>query len=86
MKITEIKVLRGPNYWSIRRPKLIQVKIDLEEMEENLREVAKHKLLYKDLAQAYLINPEARLEVIVEEIEKERGGEKERKREKERER
>ena len=34
MKIEEIKVLRGPNYWSVRRPKLIQMKIDLEEMEE----------------------------------------------------
>jgi cyanophycin synthetase len=34
MKILEIKVLRGPNYWSVRRPKLIQMKIDLEEMEE----------------------------------------------------
>ena len=34
MKIEEIKVLRGPNYWSIRRPKLIQMKLDLEEMEE----------------------------------------------------
>ncbi|MEO6288796.1 MAG: cyanophycin synthetase, partial [Ginsengibacter sp.] len=34
MKIIEIKVLRGPNYWSIRRPKLIQMKLDLEEMEE----------------------------------------------------
>lgn len=34
MKILEIKVLKGPNYWSVRRPKLIQVKIDLEEMEE----------------------------------------------------
>ena len=33
MKIVEIKVLRGPNYWSIRRPKLIQMKVDLEEME-----------------------------------------------------
>jgi cyanophycin synthetase len=33
MKVIEIKVLRGPNYWSIRRPKLIQMKIDLEEME-----------------------------------------------------
>ncbi|MEO7120828.1 MAG: cyanophycin synthetase [Ginsengibacter sp.] len=33
MKIIEIKILRGPNYWSIRRPKLIQMKIDLEEME-----------------------------------------------------
>lgn len=34
MKIVEIKVLRGPNYWSIRRGKLIQMKLDLEEMEE----------------------------------------------------
>lgn len=34
MKIIDIKVLRGPNYWSIRRPKLIQLKLDLEEMEE----------------------------------------------------
>ncbi|MEO7265981.1 MAG: cyanophycin synthetase, partial [Ferruginibacter sp.] len=33
MKIVEIKVLRGPNYWSIRRTKLIQMKLDLEEME-----------------------------------------------------
>ncbi|MEP6928089.1 MAG: cyanophycin synthetase [Ginsengibacter sp.] len=33
MKIVDIKVLRGPNYWSVRRPKLIQLKIDLEEME-----------------------------------------------------
>jgi cyanophycin synthetase len=33
MKIVEIKALRGPNYWSIRRGKLIQVKLDLEEME-----------------------------------------------------
>jgi cyanophycin synthetase len=34
MKVVEIKVLRGPNYWSVRRPKLIQMKLDLEEMEE----------------------------------------------------
>jgi cyanophycin synthetase len=34
MKILDIKVLKGPNYWSIRRPKLIQMKIDLEEMEQ----------------------------------------------------
>jgi cyanophycin synthetase len=34
MQILEIKVLRGPNYWSVRRPKLIQMKIDLEEMEQ----------------------------------------------------
>lgn len=34
MKIVEIKVLKGPNYWSIRRTKLIQMKLDLEEMEQ----------------------------------------------------
>ncbi|MBX9785499.1 MAG: cyanophycin synthetase [Chitinophagaceae bacterium] len=34
MKILEIKVLRGPNYWSVRRNKLIQMKLDLEEMEQ----------------------------------------------------
>ncbi len=34
MRILEIKVMRGPNYWSIRRPKLIQMKLDLEEMEQ----------------------------------------------------
>ena len=25
MKIEEIKILRGPNYWSVRRPELIQM-------------------------------------------------------------
>jgi cyanophycin synthetase len=34
MKILEIKVLKGPNYWSVRRGKLIQMKLDLEEMEQ----------------------------------------------------
>ncbi|MDQ2753829.1 MAG: cyanophycin synthetase, partial [Bacteroidota bacterium] len=34
MKIKDIKVLRGPNYWSIRRGKLIQMALDLEEMEQ----------------------------------------------------
>ena len=34
MKVVEIKVLRGPNYWSVRRPKLIQMKLDLEELEQ----------------------------------------------------
>lgn len=34
MKILEIKVLRGPNYWSVRRPKLIQMKLDLEDLEQ----------------------------------------------------
>lgn len=34
MKIIDIKVMRGPNYWSVRRHKLIQMRLDLEEMEE----------------------------------------------------
>jgi len=34
MKILEIKVLRGPNYWSVRRTKLVQMKLDLEELEQ----------------------------------------------------
>ena len=34
MNILEIKVLKGPNYWSVRRTKLIQMKLDLEEMEQ----------------------------------------------------
>ena len=34
MKISDIKVLRGPNYWSVNRTKLIQMTLDLEEMEE----------------------------------------------------
>lgn len=34
MKIQEIKVLKGPNYWSVRRLKLIQMKLDLEDLEQ----------------------------------------------------
>src|SRR6478735_10491422 len=34
MKILDIKILRGPNYWSVRRAKLIQMTLDLEEMEQ----------------------------------------------------
>jgi len=35
MKIVEIKTLRGPNYWSNFRKKLIVMKLDLEELEEH---------------------------------------------------
>jgi cyanophycin synthetase len=34
MKIVNINVMRGPNYWSIRRHKLIVMVLDLEELEE----------------------------------------------------
>jgi cyanophycin synthetase len=34
MKIENIQVLRGPNIWSISRKKLIQMRLDLEEMED----------------------------------------------------
>ncbi len=33
MKIKEINAMRGPNYWSIRRHKLIVMTLDLEELE-----------------------------------------------------
>ncbi|HKR04768.1 MAG TPA: cyanophycin synthetase [Bacteroidia bacterium] len=34
MKILEIRPMRGPNFWSIRRHKLIVMKLDIEDMEE----------------------------------------------------
>jgi len=34
MKIEEIKILKGPNYWSTKRKKLVQMRIDLQEMEQ----------------------------------------------------
>jgi cyanophycin synthetase len=34
MKIIDIRAMRGPNYWSIWRHKLIVMKLDLEELEE----------------------------------------------------
>lgn len=34
MKIIEIRAMRGPNYWSIRRHKLIVMKLDIGEYEE----------------------------------------------------
>lgn len=34
MKILEIRTMKGPNYWSIRRHKLIVMKLDLQELEE----------------------------------------------------
>jgi cyanophycin synthetase len=35
MKILKIQALRGPNLWSIKRKKLIQMRLDLEEMEQS---------------------------------------------------
>jgi len=34
MKIDKIQALRGPNIWSVQRKKLIQMRLDLEELEE----------------------------------------------------
>lgn len=34
MKIVEIRAMRGPNYWSVRRHKLIVMKLDIQELEE----------------------------------------------------
>lgn len=35
MKILSTAVMKGPNYWSIRRHKLIVMKLDLEELEDH---------------------------------------------------
>lgn len=34
MRIIETRALRGPNYWSVHRPKLIVMKLDIEEFEQ----------------------------------------------------
>ena len=34
MKILSVQALRGPNIWSVRRKKLIQMRLDLEDLEE----------------------------------------------------
>lgn len=34
MKIREINIMRGPNYWSVRRHKLVVMVLDLEELED----------------------------------------------------
>ena len=34
MNIIEIRVMKGPNYWSIRRHKLVVMKLDIEELED----------------------------------------------------
>ncbi|MER2996851.1 cyanophycin synthetase [Pontibacter populi] len=31
MKIVDLRVMRGPNYWSVKHPKIIVLKLDLEE-------------------------------------------------------
>ncbi len=34
MKIEDIKILKGPNYWSVYRNKLIQMRLNLEDLEQ----------------------------------------------------
>lgn len=34
MKILELKIMRGPNYWSIKHPKIIVLKLDLEDLQD----------------------------------------------------
>ena len=34
MKLEDIKVLRGPNFWSVKRHKIIQLTVDLQDLEE----------------------------------------------------
>ncbi|MFC5270421.1 cyanophycin synthetase [Adhaeribacter terreus] len=32
MKVAELRIMRGPNYWSVKHPKIIVLKVDLEEL------------------------------------------------------
>ncbi|WP_299757570.1 cyanophycin synthetase [uncultured Pontibacter sp.] len=34
MKIIDLRVMRGPNYWSVKHPKLIVLKLDLEQLSQ----------------------------------------------------
>ena len=34
MKILKLRTLRGPNYWSISRHKLVIMRLDLEDLDE----------------------------------------------------
>ncbi|MBC5772727.1 cyanophycin synthetase [Pontibacter sp. KCTC 32443] len=36
MKIVELKIMRGPNFWSIKHPKIIVLKLDLEDKQHVL--------------------------------------------------
>ncbi|QCR21448.1 cyanophycin synthetase [Pontibacter sp. SGAir0037] len=33
MNIVELRIMRGPNYWSIKHPKIIVIKLDLEDLQ-----------------------------------------------------
>ena len=34
MRILELKAMRGPNYWSVKRHHLIVMRLDIEDLEE----------------------------------------------------
>ncbi|GHA57742.1 cyanophycin synthetase [Pontibacter akesuensis] len=34
MKIVDLRVMRGPNFWSVKHPKLIVIKLDLEDLSQ----------------------------------------------------
>ncbi len=36
MKITDLRIMRGPNYWSVEHPKIIVLKLALEELADTL--------------------------------------------------
>ncbi|TXK33251.1 cyanophycin synthetase [Pontibacter qinzhouensis] len=42
MKILDLRIMRGPNYWSVSHPKLIVIKIALEEWQNTLTDTLPH--------------------------------------------
>lgn len=44
MKIVDLRVMRGPNYWSVKHPKLIVIKLALEELSQKTTNEIPHFL------------------------------------------
>ncbi|MDX5419424.1 MAG: cyanophycin synthetase [Hymenobacteraceae bacterium] len=44
MKIIDLRVMRGPNYWSVKHPKIIVIKLALEEADTKLTNEVPHLL------------------------------------------
>lgn len=44
MKIIDLRVMRGPNYWSVKHPKLIVIKLALEELSQKYTNEVPHFL------------------------------------------
>ncbi|MFD2512419.1 cyanophycin synthetase [Pontibacter locisalis] len=44
MKITDLRIMRGPNYWSVKHPKIIVIKLAMEDLSQKLTSDIPHFL------------------------------------------